>query len=143
MSGKGKPAHGGSRERAKMETAAIGKAAISCEYLTTPTAGRQPKIAALLSHGAENATPLRQLVAITGLPERVVRRQIQAERKAGALIMADNRCGYFLPEGPDDLKRFYRSMAHRADEIMSAARMAEAAYLDALGQTVLEGWRDG
>lgn len=140
MSEKKKTLLGAGTPSRAAETAAIGKAAVSCEHLITPTVGRQPKIAALLSHGAENATPLRQLVAITGLPERVVRRQIQAERKAGALIMADNRCGYFLPESPDDLKRFYRSMTHRAAEIMSAARMAESAYLESLGQEKIAGW---
>lgn len=139
MSGKGKPAHGGNRERAT-ETAALTGATFSKNDFTTATVGRQPKITALLSRGAENAVTLRDLVALTGWSGREVRRQIQAERKAGALILSDNSCGYFLPESPDDLKKFYRSMDHRAREIMAAARMAEAAYLEALGQGKIAGW---
>lgn len=124
-----------------METAALAGATFPKTDFTTGAAGRQQgSIASLLSHGAENAITLRDLVTLTGWNERKVRRQIQVERKAGTLILSDNSCGYFLPGDLDDLRRFYRSMTHRAAEIMSAARMAESAYLESLGQEKIAGW---
>ena len=86
---------------------------------------------------------LRELVAMTGMDERSVRLQNQRERKAGRLILSDNRSGYFLPENPVDVQRFARSMSRRAAEIAGIARAAENALADMIGQTTVEGWRDG
>ena len=86
-------------------------------------------ISDLLHTGAENGTTLRELVAVTGLNERVVRLKIQQERKAGKLILSNNKDGYFLPERPEDVQRFARSMSRRAAEIASIAQAAEAAPL--------------
>ena len=97
-------------------------------------------ISDLLHTGAENGTTLRELVAVTGLNERVVRLKIQQERKAGKLILSNNRDGYFLPERPEDVKRFARSMSRRAAEISTIARAAEAALADITGQAQIAGW---
>ena len=97
-------------------------------------------ISDLLHTGVENGTALRELVAATGLNERVVRLKIQQERKAGKLILSNNRDGYFLPENPADVQRFARSMSRRAAEIASIARAAESALADMSGQECLEGW---
>lgn len=94
----------------------------------------------LLHVGAENALTLRELVQLTGEDERSIRRRIQAERKAGKLILSDNQNGYFLPENPADVQRFARSMSRRAAEIAGIARAAEAALADLSGQTMVEGW---
>ena len=105
------------------------------------TDGRKtPQIFALLHTGAENGTTLRELVAATGLNERVVRLKIQQERKDGKLILSNNRDGYFLPECPEDVRRFARSMSRRAAEIAGVARAAETALADMTGQECLEGW---
>ena len=90
--------------------------------------------------GAENALTLRELVQLIGEDERSIRRRIQAERKAGKLILSDNQNGYFLPENPADVQRFARSMSRRAAEIAGIARAAEAALADLSGQTMVEGW---
>lgn len=88
---------------------------------------------------------LRELVAMTGMNERLVRLKIQQERKAGKLILSNNRDGYFLPETTEDVQRFARSMSRRAAEISSIARAAEAALADLTGQAqiagVVSGWR--
>lgn len=105
--------------------------------------GQAGIISRLLSHGADHGLHLADLVKLTGLPERVVRREIAAERKCGIMILTDNKAGYFLPGDPDELRRFSRSMTHRAGEIMAAARMAESAYAKAIGQETVEGWTDG
>ena len=46
-------------------------------------------ISDLLHEGAEKGTTLAELVQLTGEDERSIRRRIQAERKAGKLILAD------------------------------------------------------
>ena len=97
-------------------------------------------ISELLYTGAENGTTLRELVALTGLNERLVRLKIQQERKAGKLILSNNRDGYFLPERPEDVQRFVRSMSRRAAEIAGVARAAETALADITGQAQIAGW---
>lgn len=97
----------------------------------------------LLHVGAENALTLRELVRLTGEDERSIRRRIQAERKAGKLILSDNQNGYFLPENPADVQRFARSMSRRAAEIAGIARAAEAALAAMAGQERIAGWSDG
>lgn len=130
-------------ERAKEPGAACRQATTSTFNHTTITPpGQAGIISRLLSRGQENAVPLKQLTALTELPERVVRRQIAAERKRGIMILADNKSGYFLPGTPEELRRFSRSMIHRASEIMAVAWLAENAFAEALGQSVMEGWQD-
>lgn len=99
-----------------------------------------PSIFELLQTGEEHGTTLRELVAMTGMDERVVRLRIQQERKSGKLILSNNRDGYFLPEHPEDVRRFARSMSRRAAEIACIARAAENALADMSGQERLEGW---
>lgn len=118
--------------------------AVNHSDLNSNTDGRKtPQIFALLHTGAENGTTLRELVAATGLNERVVRLKIQQERKAGKLILSNNRDGYFLPERPEDVQRFVRSMSRRAAEIAGVARAAESALADMGGQEAIAGWNDG
>ena len=102
--------------------------------------GKSLHIFELLQTGAENGVTLRELVALTGMNERLVRLEIQRERKAGKLILSNNRDGYFLPERPEDVRRFARSMSRGATEIASIARAAESALADMTGQECLEGW---
>ena len=109
----------------------------------TTSTGKVLHISDLLHPGAENGIKLPELVQLTGQEERIVRRRIQAERKAGKLILSDNQNGYFLPETPDDVQRFARSMSRRAAEIARIARSAEAALADMAGQTQIAGWNDG
>lgn len=101
---------------------------------------KTPQIFSLLHSGAENGVTLRELVAMTGMNERLVRLKIQQERKAGKLILSNNKDGYYLPECPGDVLRFARSMSRRAAEIASVARAAETALADMSGQECLEGW---
>lgn len=94
----------------------------------------------LLHVGAENALTLRELVQLIGEDERSLRRRIQAERKAGKLILSDCLHGYFLPASEQEARRFIRSMSGRAAEIAAVSRAAEAALADLSGQTMVEGW---
>ena len=115
--------------------------AVNHSNFNSNTDGRKmPQIFALLHIGAENGTTLHELVTATGLNERVVRLKIQQERKSGKLILSNNKDGYFLPERPEDVQRFARSMSRRAAEISTIARAAEAALADITGQAQIAGW---
>ena len=94
----------------------------------------------LLHPGAENGIKLSELVKLTGQEERIVRRRIQAERKAGKLILSDCLHGYFLPASEQEARRFIRSMSGRAAEIAAVSRAAEAALAEMAGQEHMEGW---
>ena len=130
------PVGAGTPARARKDDFAVNHSV--SDFITS--AGKSLHIFELLQTGAENGTTLRDLVALTGMNERVVRFKIQQERKAGKLILSNNRDGYFLPECPEDVRRFARSMSRRAAEISSIARAAEAALADLAGQECLEGW---
>lgn len=100
------------------------------EFTTTSSRG-QTGIASLLSHGQENAVPLRHLKAMVNLPGREVRRQIERERRSGALICSNNKDGYYIASDAAEAKRFALSMKHRAQQILlTAAAIEEAAGLD-------------
>lgn len=101
---------------------------------------RQYLVSDLLHEGAENGTTLTELVQLTGEDERSIRRRIQTERKAGKLILSDNQSGYFLPATEDEIKRFIRSMSHRAREISAVTVVAEDALARMTGQESLGGW---
>lgn len=73
----------------------------------------------------ENGVTLRHLEKLTDLPGREIRRQIERERRAGALIISDNQHGYYLTDDPAEAQRFARSMQHRAREILRTARAIE------------------
>lgn len=105
--------------------------------------GKTLHISALLHPGAENGIKLPELVKLTGQEERIVRRRIQAERKAGKLILSDCLHGYFLPASEQEARRFVRSMSGRAAEIAAVSRAAEAALADMAGQERIAGWNDG
>lgn len=84
-------------------------------------------ISDMLHEGAANGLTLSDLVRIAGEDERSIRRRIQAERKAGKLILSDCQHGYFLPESEEDVRRFIRSMSRRSREIAMVSRAAEDA----------------
>ena len=75
--------------------------AVNHSGFNSNTDGRKtPQIFALLHTGAENGTTLRELVAATGLNERVVRLKIQQERKDGKLILSNNQGRIFPARVP-------------------------------------------
>ena len=117
---------GGTAERAT-ETAAFSGAAISCNHSNTTATGRQRKVSDFLSHGRENAVPLRHLKKLMETDGRTIRLTIQQERLAGTPICADNLTGYYLPATEEEKTTCVRSLRHRAEEIMKTARAIERA----------------
>lgn len=105
-----------------------GVAAIPCVYSTKNGAERQPGfIERLLLYGVENGQTLKDLEHITGWPGRAIRKAIETERRAGAVIISDNAHGYYLTDDPAEAQRFTRSMLHRSREIAQTARAVERA----------------
>lgn len=97
------------------------------DFTTGPKVGQAGIIAGLLLHGSENGLTLQDLRRITGWPERTIRKAIETERRAGTLIINDNRNGYFLTDDPGEAARFARSMKHRAAQIRKTTAAIEKA----------------
>lgn len=99
---------------------------VSTHDSTTDGTERQPpRVSALLHPGAENAVPRRDLMALTGLSDRELRRQIEAERRWGIPILSDCVGGYFLPGSQPEKDRCVRSLRRRAKEIEATATAIE------------------
>lgn len=128
MTKKEKSRPGDCSTRTAAETGTVCEtASSSISHSTTAAAVRQIRIADLLPHDAENGVNLHHLEKMTGLDGREVRRQIERERRAGALIVSNNKDGYYLTDDPAEAQRFARSMQHRAREILRTARAIEEA----------------
>lgn len=112
MSKKGKPVHGGNREREEMEKAATANAATSRLDFTT-TGG---VIASVLS-GSEKHITARELARTIGVSDpRRVTKMIEKTRQSGqAPICASNGedYGYYLPSTIGELDTYIRSLSRR------------------------------
>ena len=113
------------------------------DFSTDSSKKREEKyqlISDLLHKGRNNGLTLQDLVKLTGMDERTIRRKIHVERKSGMLIMADCVHGYFLPEDAYDVRRFIHSMSNRSKEIAAVSRAAEDALAKMENQEQIEGW---
>ena len=97
-------------------------------------------ISDLLHKSRNNGLTLQDLVKLTRMDERTIRRKIHVERKRGILIMADCVHGYFLPEDAYDVRRFIHSMSNRSKEISAVSRAAEDALAKMENQEQINGW---
>ena len=99
----------------------------------------------LLHYGLDNAIPTKDLVQILGLhSDRELRKMVERESAAGAVILSDCRCGgYYLSDDPEELMRFTRTLNARAKNTIKAAQSAQQALDAATGQEVIGGWYDG
>ena len=96
-------------------------------------------ISNLLQRGSDNGLTITDLVQLTGLDERIIRRRINRERRDGILIISDNVHGYFLAENVEEVRRFIRSMSRRAREIIAVCWAAEDGLAKLEGQETLFG----
>jgi hypothetical protein len=97
----------------------------SCPDYTTKSEGR---VAQFLLCGQTNAIPMRDLERLLGMPARLIRMEIAAERMRGVPILSSSTpgySGYFLAETDEERLHFVRSMQHRANEILKAAGAIE------------------
>ena len=82
-------------------------------------------ISQYLLPGAGQGLHLRDLVRITHLSEREVRKQIHIERRRHIPILSNNRDGYYLPSDEEEKSRCVASLRRRAAEILEAADAIE------------------
>jgi hypothetical protein len=113
-------------------------------FSTRWAAGQGFWVSGVLGTDRESALTAAELQALFGLSEpRVVTRQIQRERQAGAPICAvsngDSR-GYYLTDDPDELGRYIRSLDHRVREIRGTQEGLRRTLLLLSGQTAIEGY---
>lgn len=77
----------------------------------------------LIPHGAENAVSRRRLAEQTGLPDRIVRKKIEAARAGGAIIVnAQDGRGYYQTDDINEIARMYRAQRSRAISIFRACK---------------------
>lgn len=104
---------------------AAGNTSIPISNYTTGAAHGQPLIADFLGHDRESARKGWELCAALHMDSRTLRQQIERERRAGALIVSDNKNGYWLTDDPAEAQAFARSMRHRARQIVKIAQAVE------------------
>lgn len=97
------------------------------------------KISDYLHEGAENGLKLSELVQLTHMDERTLRRAINTERKMGIPIVTDCVNGYFIAKNEHDLIRFRHSMQHRAGEIMRIVQATDDLIYEMTGQERMGG----
>lgn len=83
---------------------------------------RQYLVSDLLHEGSENGVTLTELVQLTGEDERSIRRRIQAERKAGKLILADCKMGIFCRQA----RLTFSASSARCQEDQGKSRQSHA-----------------
>lgn len=77
-------------------------------------------IADYIPQGRENAITRQRLCALTGLPDRKVREEIEQARRRGEIIInAQDGAGYFKTDDIDEIKRQFRSNDRRAKSILA------------------------
>ena len=84
----------------------------------------------LLPVGAEYAISRRQLIQITGLADRKLRRKIAEERKAGLLILSSASevgGGYYRPSNTQELRRWVAMMTAHVNATLAVIRAAQEA----------------
>jgi biotin operon repressor len=71
-----------------------------------------------IPQGEANAISRKNLTALTGLSDRVVRERIEQARHNGEIICAATHGGYFRPDTIDDIERAYWQDYTRAKAIL-------------------------
>jgi len=67
------------------------------EIVSRPTPKVNEKILSLIPFGRDNAVHVRDIVSLTGLPERNIRRMIEHARREGAFILSGD-CGFWMAD---------------------------------------------
>jgi hypothetical protein len=77
--------------------------------------------------GKDNAISRRMLCDITGLPDRMMRHEIERARKQYAILNSQDGSGYFLPSVEEKplVERWIRQERHRSKQIGNSTLGAE------------------
>jgi biotin operon repressor len=99
------------------------------------------KILQQLAHGRKNAITRRMLMAETKMPDRAMRLEIEAMRRAGIVILADVS-GYYLPGNVEEVQEYIRQEEARARstfQSIQSARQLETTMLQQVEQLTFGG----
>lgn len=144
-----KPVHGGNRERAKAESAALAGASFSEHQFTTTAVGRQLGLVESIlvregAFGSGQAIRTATLVYLSGLNDpRSLQNEIERERATGALILSRSGSpgGYFLPAmgeaGKREIASYVATLRARALNTLRTIRSAKRALRVLDGQEEL------
>ena len=81
---------------------------------------KQKPITAYIPEGREKAVTRKYLCAVTGLPDRRVRKEIEEARRCGAIIInTQDGAGYFQTDDVAEIKRQYEQNERRATAILA------------------------
>lgn len=107
----------------KVETGPVSQTAPHLRHNDTTTImpGQAVHITDFLRTGQAHATPLRDLVSLTGQDGRTVRLEIERARRQGIPVLSNSKDGYWLGESRDEIAQFVRGMKHRAKQIRLTA----------------------
>ena len=139
-----RPAVGAAERAGGHET---GRVASPHKNFITENGQTQGHIESLLvaagAFGESNAISAAELRSMAGLSDcRVIRHEVHAERRAGALILSGD-CGYYLPApgaaGEAEIRAFVRRLESHAVHIHEATGPARKALSRVAGQLTLFG----
>lgn len=70
-------------------------------------------ILSAIGSGSKNARHKMQLVCLTGMNERALRKAVEHLRRQGIVIISDEN-GYYYPQTADELENYVRMVSKRA-----------------------------
>ena len=88
----------------------------------------------LIGYGADNGIHLADLVRLTGLESRIVRKRIETLRRRGYVICADES-GYYYPTSFLELSRYIRRTERQAKSILFTLKAARRKRREMASQT--------
>jgi biotin operon repressor len=88
----------------------------------------------LIPYGKDNAITKEELMRITGLPERTIRKEIELLRKDHAIISSSHCKGYWRTRDIKELDIFIREVSHRAIQVLNSREGAQKELSEITGQ---------
>ena len=81
-----------------------------------------------IPHGKENAVSRFQLVQMTGMSDRKVRKEISRIREEHVILSMENGSGYYQPTADDypELRKYLNREESRAKSVFASLRKARA-----------------
>ena len=77
-----------------------------------------------LNEGKENAVTRKQLMMLTGMPDRAVRSEIERLRQKYVILNDQDGCGYYIETDKASIARYVRQEESRAKSIFRNLKVA-------------------
>lgn len=96
---------------------------VQTDYTPKKSDLQEDILLSLIGHGSDNGVHLADLVRLTGLDSRIVRKRIETLRRSGHVICADES-GYYFPSTYAELSHYVRRTEKQARSIFLTLRSA-------------------